>query len=588
MDPSRQCWDMLYSACEEGDLILIKKMCCRIVETEKGVDFDDERWDKILKHVQSIGQKPVLQFMEGMKTCSGKGDWDLALYQAITKGETDIVEVMVESGLADVNGGVLGGVTPIYMACERGTMDIIQCLAKERADLHALHRQDMTALHIAAQTGNMEMATCLVRNGANVNMRAHVSNWTPLHKACYYKHTDVAQYLIEKEAKVNLKDINGNTALFISCDKGLDHTVSSLLEHGADVNLKNNKGQMPLHIACIRGYHVIVLSLLDNGTDPRVPQKDGQTPLYIACLASHYYSDKCDLALADRQSSLSISSIQKCFAHDGCIISMLLYHGASAYHWCRPWHDFIPKKDLVALEILLEHKTSLIESSLLDFFHHEPLILLIRAGWAESWCLRLLIRKAMNFGDATFIKFAVNVDPMFLHKYPIFEHISDLQGSGDNNSSAWTLILDEKHSVPSLQGLTTACIRKFLWRGDWWLLHTAVHLDTATAIQTQDEAAHGGVHTGHTSIVCTYNASIVCTYAGIVCIYHASVVCTYPASKVFKYHAIIVFIYHVCIIKMMLAESGLSSCYLFEIYCNALLIYIMDDASYSLLFLKNV
>ena len=74
---------------------------------------------------------------------------------------------------------------------------------------------------------------------------------TPLHLACLYSNTDIIEYLLEKDADVNLKDESGDTPLHIACDRetftvSTEKIVKLLVDNSADVNAVNNEKQSPL------------------------------------------------------------------------------------------------------------------------------------------------------------------------------------------------------------------------------------------------------------------------------------------------------------------------------------------------------
>jgi len=106
----------------------------------------------------------------------------------------------------------------------------------------------VTALSIAAETGNVEIAEYLIEKGANVNvldincenMFLYVSQsrddeyyLTPLHRAISFKHPDMIRLLIEKGADVDMKNTRGKTPLMLAKEKGYTEAVNILLKAGA-------------------------------------------------------------------------------------------------------------------------------------------------------------------------------------------------------------------------------------------------------------------------------------------------------------------------------------------------------------------
>ena len=85
----------------------------------------------------------------------------------------------------------------------------------------------------------------LFRNGADVNMQNAQGDKALIIAAKNNAHTtksaDVARVLISGGAKVDLKDIYGNTALMYAAVRGEAAVVSLLIESKADFNAQNQK-----------------------------------------------------------------------------------------------------------------------------------------------------------------------------------------------------------------------------------------------------------------------------------------------------------------------------------------------------------
>ena len=115
-----------------------------------------------------------------------------------------------------------------------------------------------TPLHIAAEKGNIDVAMFLIENGANVNV-ADANGNTPLvfiiNKTGNLK---ITERLLEKGASVNAQNRTGETALMYAAWHGHSAIVQLLLENRADVALKNRKGNTALTLAESKGHQEIV------------------------------------------------------------------------------------------------------------------------------------------------------------------------------------------------------------------------------------------------------------------------------------------------------------------------------------------
>lgn len=71
----------------------------------------------------------------------------------------------------------------------------------------------VTPVMMAANFGDKESVIALVEKGANVNAQDKAGKLTVLHHAVYGANPDVITYLLQKGAKADVKDAEGQTAL---------------------------------------------------------------------------------------------------------------------------------------------------------------------------------------------------------------------------------------------------------------------------------------------------------------------------------------------------------------------------------------
>ena len=69
--------------------------------------------------------------------------------------------------------------------------------------------------------------------------------------ACREGHLHIAQYLIEKGANIEAKDINQKTPLHIASSSGKTDVVKYLVSQGANKTVKNKLGKAPYDVVCI-------------------------------------------------------------------------------------------------------------------------------------------------------------------------------------------------------------------------------------------------------------------------------------------------------------------------------------------------
>ena len=121
----------------------------------------------------------------------------------------------------------------------------------------------------------------------NVNLNDAVGR-TPLGIAAEKGHADMAMFLIEKGAEVNVADSNGNTPLiFIIHKTGNLALTKRLLEKGAAVNAQNRTGETALMYAAWRGYLEIAQLLLAHHADVTLKNRQGDTAVTLAASKGH-------------------------------------------------------------------------------------------------------------------------------------------------------------------------------------------------------------------------------------------------------------------------------------------------------------
>jgi ankyrin repeat protein/L-ascorbate metabolism protein UlaG (beta-lactamase superfamily) len=118
----------------------------------------------------------------------------------------EIVRMLVEAG-ADVNVKTSEGVTPLLVACDKGSTDIAKFFVSKGADAKVAGGTfQATGLHAAAANGYTDLAEFLMASGAPVNAKDNSAH-TPLYYADRCGNTAIAKALKAKGAKGGCKEI---------------------------------------------------------------------------------------------------------------------------------------------------------------------------------------------------------------------------------------------------------------------------------------------------------------------------------------------------------------------------------------------
>ena len=264
---------------------------------------------------------------------------DTALMIAARTGKTDAIKVLLDSG-AHVNAKeTWGGTTALMWAVSERHPSAVKMLIDHKADVNArskfvpsttgrgfegttpvasqigqaaeeLSSGLLTPLMFAAREGDVESARLLVAAGADVNASGGDGK-TALGLAIFNGNYELASFLVDNRANVNLADAQRFTPLFWAVDRRNMETapnfpwmvtadplplIKNLLDGGADPNaLVNNtpRARMregsprivfatALMRAAFSADLELVKLLVSHGADPHIISKDNETTLMAA------------------------------------------------------------------------------------------------------------------------------------------------------------------------------------------------------------------------------------------------------------------------------------------------------------------
>jgi ankyrin repeat protein len=108
------------------------------------------------------------------------------------------------------------------------------------------------------------------------------SGESPLADAVERGNRAVIRRLLEQHAEVNIRQVDGMTALHWAAYNDDLETAKMLMAAGVDVQATNHYGVTPLSLACQNGNGDLVTRLLTSGADPNAALRGGETPLMTA------------------------------------------------------------------------------------------------------------------------------------------------------------------------------------------------------------------------------------------------------------------------------------------------------------------
>lgn len=133
----------------------------------------------------------------------------------------------------------------------------------------------------AIKDGDFKTIKILINNNVSPDIR-DVTSATGIMLATKNKFIDIAFYLIENGANVNLQSKNGWTCAMVAAFLGQDALIEFLQRNNANINLQNIDGKTALMYAIESGHTKIALSLIENGANIDLTDKNGINAKQIA------------------------------------------------------------------------------------------------------------------------------------------------------------------------------------------------------------------------------------------------------------------------------------------------------------------
>ncbi|KAF5985798.1 ankyrin [Fusarium coicis] len=182
-------------------------------------------------------------------------------------------------GDADVNEIGAFGRTPIFSACESGSVESVNRLIQRGADLSITDADGYTCLHEAAYHGFEDIVRTLVESNVDLSPQNKYGT-TPLHLAARTGKITCYHLATEHVYKVD------SPLMLVTCNGDID-MAKVLFEFGAVSSLftPNCHGELPLQIAAASDNIELVELFLEHGTARilSIPDTDGNTALHLAC-----------------------------------------------------------------------------------------------------------------------------------------------------------------------------------------------------------------------------------------------------------------------------------------------------------------
>ncbi|XP_042335961.1 KN motif and ankyrin repeat domain-containing protein 3 isoform X2 [Sceloporus undulatus] len=206
--------------------------------------------DEVADHLLAFAEISPALLSHVINLSDGNGN--TALHYSVSHSNFDIVQLLLDTGVCNVNHQNKAGYTALMLA----------------------------ALASVEQEADMAIVQRLFSMG-NVNAKASQAGQTALMLAVSHGRQEMVEVLLACGADTNLQDEEGSTALMCACEHGRAGTVRLLLSQPAcDVSIVDHDGNDAVSIALEAGHrdiaalistrltHSLALTLDDNGKSP--------------------------------------------------------------------------------------------------------------------------------------------------------------------------------------------------------------------------------------------------------------------------------------------------------------------------------
>ena len=218
-------------------------------------------------------------------------DGDTALGCIGTSTSMEIAKLLVEAG-SDLRARNKHGDTPLTLAIIRGNTEIVKYLVAQKAEINVIDGKYGGPLHQACRWVNLELVKILVEGGADVNLTHPSFLGSPIQSTCICFNSDenlekqetIIRYLInEGGADVTIPGGLQRCAINTACGWSTPGVVKLLLEKGAKIDIRDEMGRVAIHSAAAQNVDIFQ-QILDAGGDVEVEDNVGRTVLHRAAL----------------------------------------------------------------------------------------------------------------------------------------------------------------------------------------------------------------------------------------------------------------------------------------------------------------
>ena len=221
----------------------------------------------VLRSLYSMPIRVLLAALALACTCAHAQAPEPAPFRSIENGDFSGFAQMIDAG-ADLTAKNRLGETLLYVAAEKGEIDMARLLIARGADAKARTPNGESVLHAAAMIESMALMTALIEAGADKDS-ANNDGETPLNWAAMTGTFLAVKALADAGANLDVQDVRlANTALHAAVSHDDIVMIHYLLSKNVRTDLRNNAGLTALELGKARGRGSVKLFERQDGPRP--------------------------------------------------------------------------------------------------------------------------------------------------------------------------------------------------------------------------------------------------------------------------------------------------------------------------------
>ena len=143
--------------------------------------------------------------------------------------------------------------------------------------LNDANSESTNLVQFCTNIGNFPLLELSIQKGAKIKIKD--KSTTPLHIAASNGNLELVKFFISKNIPINNQDIDGNSPLLIALNHSFSNIAHYLIDHKANLELPNNNNFYPIHSACKNSSTQMIKLLVSKKVNVNVLFQEKITPL---------------------------------------------------------------------------------------------------------------------------------------------------------------------------------------------------------------------------------------------------------------------------------------------------------------------